>query len=323
MKRGIRLAVVLSAVLAVGVGTAIGGKPSQPPPSGKSIYYFNWDSGAYRMASDGSGKTKLSSVTAGMAISDARYDGSYWTVWNENSKLCAAPIEKAGSTITLLNDPDVDVWARPTFRPGTSPRVTYAAVVWTNGVAEAGIYEVDFSTDGKTITHVAEAIVESTVKELTGQTVPHVSHHDWLDADTIVYGDDTDTGGASGLAYQLYVWDLDPSSAPVALIAADEPLMGGGGVQFNSIGSKVIYAQTGGLYEVSTAGDSTPVKWVSGGSSAWVECGIDYLDDDTVVYTWYDASKITFDVYKCPRGAGASNLTGGKLTAECVTGAAR
>jgi hypothetical protein len=317
------LAGVVLALAGLVMDSAVAGKPSKPPPSGKTIYYTTGS--AWKMASDGSGKTSLPGVVT-LCVSDIRYDGSYYAAWFNGSQVLAAPVEESATPIVLWNDSSVHPWCKPSFRPGTTPCVTFVAVVGSGESATAGVYEIEFSADGTTIGDPVK-ILDSEVYLAGSETRPQVSHHDWFDERTIVYGDDTYSETYAGAATQLYLGDpADAKENHVALIASDQPRMGGHGVQFNSDGSCVIYGVTyggaAGLYEISTAGDSSPSLWVASDSRAMVDDGIDYLDDDTVIYTLYDLKKHGMDIYKKVRGGSATNLTG-DVSAMCILGAAR
>jgi hypothetical protein len=324
---GIRVAAIVATLLALTVGPALGGKPSKPPPpqSGKSIYYVRSGYGGYKMASDGSGKTSLAGQV-GFAMSDVRYDGSSYYMadavgcgatpeGDTRNRLVVAPVETSGTTIELLNDSNWNP-LYPAFRPGTTPRVTFVAVVWDSaGTATAGLYEIAFSIDGSTIGDPV-LLLESGTSVVNSLTYPKVSMHDWLDEYTIVYGD-----GYSGTTSQLYLGDIDdPKTSHTALIADGKPRMVWG-VQFNSNGSKVLYANYDGVYEISTGGNATPVVWVARTSVAFA-MDIHYLDDSTLVYTWWDSKKWTEDIYRKPLGGGSTNLTG-DVTEMCEARAAR
>ncbi|MCU0727787.1 MAG: hypothetical protein MUE73_18670 [Planctomycetes bacterium] len=319
--RGAAMVLLIGLLLFLPVA-ATAGKPSSPPPSGKWIYYTA-GGGLWKMASDGSNMTSLPG-TWGWRMSDVRYDDSYWAVRTEvcgrtpegyqRYKLIVGPAETSGTPIVLLDDANVNpIYYAPTFRPGTTPRVTFSAVVWDEyGAFSAGLYQVTFSTDGETIGDPELLLACDTFDDWLNpdytETVPQLTHHDWLDEDTLVYGDHAYQywGNGGSLQAQLYMGDIDDDpSYHTALIADGQPLMGFG-VHFNADGSKVIYncAYTG-IYEVATGGNSTPVRWV-----ADLQAGpIDWLDDDTIVYQSFSYRKNRHDLYKMKRGGGATCLT--------------
>jgi hypothetical protein len=289
------------------------------------------------MASDGSGKTSLSG-SMGSRMSDIRYGETYWTVevtfctateaktpeGQARYRILVAPVETDGEPFEILNDVNVNPLWGATFRPGDTPRVTYVAVVWGSNGPTAGLYQIEFDeTTGAVAEGSPVKLMDcGTFDDWSGEndsgTVPQMSHHDWLDADTVVYGDGAYIGWASvpgrSLWAQLYVGHFDSNDVTVkddhtALIAEGEAYMGFG-VAFNPSGTKVIYTNIYGIYEVSTTGDSVPTEWVpdkgsgSGGRAS-------YLDDDTIIYTWVvnGTRKTTCDVYKMKRGSAGSNLT--------------
>ncbi|MCU0724693.1 MAG: hypothetical protein MUE73_02720 [Planctomycetes bacterium] len=298
---------------------AMAGKPSKPPPTGKSIYYEA--TGLWRMASDGSNKTSLPGKL-GRRMSDIRYGETYWTVDTVQCgytpegyaryKVVAAPAETSDTPFVILDDANINP-SCATFRPGSSPTVTFAAVVWDEyGDPTAGLYQVAFATDG-TIGDPEWLMDCDTFDDWLNsdytETVPQLVWHDWLaDGETIVYGDKAYQYWGNGGSWQaqIYVGDIDNAkSTHTALIADGQPLMGFG-VHFNSDGSKVIYncAYTG-IYEVATTGNATPVRWVSDSQAG----PVDWLDDDTIVYHTFNYQKRRYDIFKLKRGTGATCLT--------------
>ncbi len=323
--------VALALLVASGTGPAMGGKPGQPPPSGKSIYY-KAGTVACRMASDGSGKTTLAG-SLGYRMTDTTYGGAYWWVTYKpctvseprtpegysRNKIVVGPVNASEpAPFEILNDAYVNPWCT-TFRPGgENPCVTFVAVVWDeNGEnPTAGLYQIEFAADGTYIGDPELLLTCETFSDWSDptytETAAQMTWHDWFDSTTIVYGDDAFAGYGTvpGLWAQLYYGNIEDDPANhVALIASGGTGMHYG-VQFNSTGSKVLYQSPyGNVYEVATTGNSAPVAWVTAGSSTMAG-GADYLSDDTIVYEWYDARKRTQDLCSKKWGSAGKNLTG-------------
>jgi hypothetical protein len=332
--------VVVVAAALVGVASGLASAAGD-----KLIYYSRYVGGVsnlWQMATDGSGKTDLGGGRGCLSgeQSDQTYGGVYWSVmptYDARSGpfhpdgdihwwLRLAPLTGSAAAVTILDSPYYKPFgiSGATFRPGTTPRVTFSAVQFVPGAGGtyttvAGLFQIDLTIDATGVTgYGAPTLVLAGSTYLDGGKVyPDIMGHDWSSATRVAYGTDPQYEGTVQ-TWQVAVRTYDEVNhvwgSAVHLIPSGSPRMSWARPQFNPSGTRVMYGYyAGGLCEVTADGAGTPTTFVARTKNAWPD-RFEYVDDNTLVYTWCTSS--ARDVYVKARNKGATNLTG-KDSAIC------